>query len=326
MRLTRRTLLHAVPAALATPALGQAPWQPDRPIRAIVPFPAGGATDVWARLCLEPMSEILRVPIVVENRSGAGSMIGSDAVAKAAPDGTTLLFTITTLVQAPIVLGNAPYDAIRDFTPIGMMGATVLIFMCRSSLGPRNLPEFVELARARARAGQGLSMGSYGSGSTGHVFGLQANQALNLGLTHVAYRGEAPMISAYLGNEVDCGFNSLTSAREHVISGKLRPLAALGEARAQTMPEIPTFIEQGADVGRGWAGFVGLLGPARLPAPILARLEDAFRQSMERETVRRRLNQLDTDVEWQGSQQFGQTIIRSRDIWAELTRGIDLQL
>ena len=212
MRLTRRTLLHAAPAALATPALGQAPWQPDRPIRAIVPFPAGGATDVWARLCLEPMSEILRVPIVVENRSGAGSMIGSDAVAKAAPDGTTLLFTITTLVQAPIVLGNAPYDAIRDFTPIGMMGATVLIFMCRSSLGPRNLPEFVEFARARARAGQGLSMGSYGSGSTGHVFGLQANQVLNLGLTHVAYRGEAPMISAYLGNEVDCGFNSLTSA------------------------------------------------------------------------------------------------------------------
>jgi tripartite-type tricarboxylate transporter receptor subunit TctC len=332
MRLPRRALLAAPLAATplaapwATPAFAQAPWQPDRPIRVIVPFPAGGATDVWARLCLEPVGEMLRTPIVIENRSGAGSMIGSDLVAKAPADGHTLLFTITSLVQAPIVLGNAPYDAVRDFTPIGMMGNTVLIFMARSELGPRNLPEFIDFARARARAGRGLSLGSYGAGSTGHVFGLRVNEVLNLGMTHVAYRGEAPMITAYLGNEADCGFNSLTSAREHVLSGKLRPLAALGEARAQTMNDVPTFIEQGADVGRGWSGFVGLLGPARLPAPILARLEETFRQAMARDSVRTRLNQLDTDVEWQGSQQFGQTIIRSRDMWAELTRGVDLQL
>ncbi|WP_164867789.1 Bug family tripartite tricarboxylate transporter substrate binding protein [Rhodovarius crocodyli] len=323
MRLPRRALLAA---PLATPAFAQAPWQPDRPIRVVVPLAPGGATDVWARLCLDPVSEILRVPIVIENRSGAGTMIGSDVVAKAAPDGHTLLFTLTTLVQAPIVLGNAPYDAVRDFTPIGMMGTTVLVFMARSNLGPRTMPEFIDFARARARAGRGLALGSYAAGSTGHVFGLLINEKLNLGMTHVAYRGEAPMVTAYLGGELDCGLNSLTICREHVNAGKLIPLAALGDTRPASMPNVPTFVEHGADIGRGWSGFVGLLGPARMPPHILARLEDAFRQSMARENVRNRLAQLDTEVIWQGSQEFGQTVVRSRDMWAELTRGVDLQL
>ena len=319
---------HLMALGLAAPAIAQAqaPWQPDRPIRVIVPFPAGGATDVWARLLAEPMSEMLRVPVVVENRSGAAGMIGADAVAKAAPDGYTLLFTITPLVQAPIVLGNSPYDALRDFTPIGQMGNTTLIFCVRGDLPPRTLPEFVAYAQAQRAAGRSLNLGSWAAGSTAHVYALAFNNQLNLGMTHVAYRGEAPMVTAYLAREVDCGVNSLTSVREHIATGRLRGLAALGENRHPNMRDIPTFFEQGVDIGRGYSGFIGLLGPARLPAPVLARHADVFRQVMARDTIRRRLLDMDTDPDWLGPEDFAAAIARVHAKWLEVTRGMDLQM
>lgn len=322
----RHLLALAGSTALAAPAFAQPAWQPDRPIRFVVPFPAGGATDVWARLVAEPMSEMLRVPVVIENRSGAASIIGSDLVAKSPPDGHTLLFTITPLVQAPIVLNQHPYDVARDFTPIGQMGTTTLIFMCRSELGARNLAEFIAMARERAARGQGLNLGSWAAGSTAHVFGLAFNNSHNLGMTHVAYRGEAPMLAAYLSREVDCGINSLTTMREHIASGRMTPLAALGEARAGGMREVPTFVEQGVDLGRDWSGFAGLLGPARLPQPVHARLAEVFRLTMERPALRQRLLDMDTDPVWLGPEEFGRAILRVRDRWTELTRGMDLQL
>ncbi len=322
----RRHLIAMAGSALAAPAFAQSGWQPDRPIRLIVPFPAGGATDVWARLCAEPMSEMLRVPVLIENRSGASGMLGADLVAKATPDGHTLLFTITPLVQSPIVLKQHPYDAVRDFMPIGQMGTTTLVFMCRSALPPRTLPEFITFAQSQARTGRGLNLGSWAAGSSAHVFALAMNNGLNLGMTHVTYRGEAPMVTAYLSGEVDCGINSLTSTREHIMAGRLRPLAALGDARAGGFPAVPTFIEQGVDVGRGWSGFVGLLGPARMPPPVHARLVEVFRETMHREGLRQRLIAMDTDPVWLGPEDFGAAILRIRDIWTELTRGMDLQL
>ncbi len=320
----RRSLLAS--AMLAAPALAQGAWQPDRPIRVIVPFPPGGATDVWARLVAEPMAEMLRVPVLIENRSGASSILGSDLVAKAAPDGHTLLFTITPLVQAPIVLNQHPYDPVRDFSPIGQMGTTTLVFMCRAALPPRNLREFIAFAQERARAGRGLNLGSWAAGSTAHVFALQMNNALNMGMTHVTYRGEAPMVTAYLSDEVDCGINSLTSTRVHIEAGRLRPLAALGDDRAAGMRDVPTFYEQGVDIGRGWSGFAGLLGPARLPAPVHARLAEVFRETMHRQAIRDRLLAMDTNPVWLGPEDFGAAIRRVRDIWTELTRGMDLQV
>ena len=322
----RHLLALAGSTALAAPAFAQPAWQPDRPIRVVVPFPAGGATDVWARLVAEPMAEMLRVPVVIENRSGAASIIGSDLVAKSPPDGHTLLFTITPLVQAPIVLNQHPYDVARDFTPIGQMGTTTLIFMCRSEFGVRNLAEFITMARERARRGQGLNLGSWAAGSTAHVFGLAFNNSHNLGMTHVAYRGEAPMLAAYLSREVDCGINSLTTMREHIVSGRMTPLAALGEARAGGMRDVPTFFEQGVDLGRDWSGFAGLLGPARLPPHVHARLAEVFRLTMERPALRQRLLDMDTDPVWLGPEDFGRAILRVRDRWIEITRGMDLQL
>ncbi|MFL1463299.1 Bug family tripartite tricarboxylate transporter substrate binding protein [Roseococcus sp. DSY-14] len=329
MSTPRRAVLAlglAAPSLALAQGGGVGQWQPDRPIRVIVPFPAGGATDVWARLLAEPLAELLRVPVVVENRSGAAGMIGADAVAKSAPDGHTLLFTITPLVQSPIVLGNSPCDPIRDFTPIGQMGNTTLIFCVRGDHPPRTLGDFIAFARARRAAGQALMLGSWAAGSTAHVYALAMNNQLDLGMTHVAYRGEAPMVTAYLAREVDCGINSLTSVREHMATGKLRGLAALGDARHPNMRDIPTFFEQGVDVGRGWSGFIGLLGPARLPPAVLARHAEAFRQVMARDAIRRRLLEMDTDPDWLGPEDFARTIARVQAKWIEITRGMDLQL
>lgn len=311
---------------LAAPALAQGAWQPERPIRVIVPFPPGGATDVWARLVTETMGEILRANFVVESRSGAAGMIGAEAVARAPADGHTLLFTITSLVQSPVVLRQNPYDAVRDFTPIGQMGTTTLIFMSRAALGPRNLAEFITFAREQSQRGRGVNLGSWAAGSSAHVFALALNNQLNLGMTHVAYRGEAPMLAAYLGQEVDCGINSLTTMRPHIENGTMVPLAALGDTRAGGLPNVPTFVEQGHDIGRGWSGFVGMLAPARLPERIHTRLAEAFRETMARPALQARLRQMDTDPIWLGPQDFGAAIERVRAKWIELTAGMDLQL
>lgn len=330
--MNRRHLLSLAGAStlaapdLSSPALAQGAWQPDRPIRVIVPFPPGGATDVWARLVSESMSEIMRTAFVVESRSGAAGMIGADAVAKSQPDGHTLLFTITPLVQSPVVLRQNPYDAVRDFTPIGQMGTTTLIFMSRAALGPRNLTEFIAFARQRAAAGQGLNLGSWAAGSSAHVFALALNNLLNLGMTHVAYRGEAPMLAAYLGQEVDCGINSLTTMRPHIENGTMVPLAALGDARAGGLPNVPTFVEQGHEIGRGWTGFAGLLGPAPMPERVHTRLVDALRETMERPALQARLRQMDTDPIWLGPREFGAVIEQVRARWIEITTGMDLQM
>lgn len=225
-----------------------------------------------------------------------------------------------------MVLGQAPYDVERDFTPIGQMGTTTLLFMCRAEFPVRSLQEFIAFARAQAATGRGLNLGSWSAGSTAHVFGLAFNNQFNLGMTHVAYRGEAPMLAAYLAREVDCGINSLTTMRPHIVSGRIRALAALGDARAGGMPEVPTFLDQGVEIGRGWSGFAGLLGPARMPQPVHARLVEAFRLTMERPALRERLIQLDTDPAWLGPEDFGRAILRVRDRWIEITRGMDLQL
>lgn len=201
------------------------------------------------------------------------------------------------------------------------MGTTTLVFVVRGDHPVRNLREFAEYAR-----GRNLVLGSWAAGSTAHVFGLQLNNELRLGMTHVAYRGEAPMLTAYLAREVDAGLNSLTTVREHIRSGRLRALAALGDRRAAGMPEVPTIVEQGFEIGRGWSGFIGLLGPARLPPPVLARHVGVFRQVMERPALRQRLLELDTDPLWLGPEEFGAEIARVQAKWIEVTRGMDLQL
>ena len=319
----RRRSLPALGAALlATPALAQGSNQagyPDRPIRFIVPFPAGGATDIWSRLIAEAMSADLGQPIVIENRSGAGGMLGAEVVAKGPTDGYTLLYTISPLIQSPVVFRRWPYQPLEDFAPIGKVGTTPLPFCIRPEIPARTLAEFVAYAR-----GRDLSFGSYATGSSGHAFAQLFSDAEKLGMTHIAYRGEAPMLTDILGGRIQCGFHSMTASGDHIRSGRLRPLACLGRRRIPSLPELPTFIELGYQDEFAMSGFIGLFAPARVPASIQARLVESFAGAMRQEGVLRRLQEMDTLAGYLPPAEFKAEMATQLQQWTALATAMNL--
>ena len=316
----RRSLPALGVALFAAPALAQAPY-PDRPIRFVVPFPAGGATDIWSRVTAEAMSADLGQPIVVENRSGAGSMLGSDYVAKGPTDGYTLLFTISPLIQSPVVFHRWPYQPLEDFAPIGKMGTTPLPFCIRPEIPARTLAEFVAYAR-----GRDLAFGSYATGSSGHAFAQLFSDVEKLGMTHIAYRGEAPMLTDILGGRIQCGFHSMTAAGDYIRSGRLRPLATLGRKRIPSMPDLPSFLDLGYPEAFGNSGFIGLFAPARVAPPILARLTESFAGAMRSEAVLRRLLEMDTIPGYLAPAEFRAEMTVQLRQWTELATAMNLSV
>lgn len=317
--LYRRHLLGVAATTLAAPAAAQdnTAW-PGRPIRLIVPFPAGGATDLWARMIAEAMAGPLGQPVLVENRSGAGGMVGTEAAAKAPPDGHTLLFTITTHVQSPVVFRRWPYR-LEDFSPIGRLGTSPLPFCVRPEVPAATIAEFVAWAR-----GRDLSFGSYSAGSTGHAMAQLLSDRERLGMTHVAYRGEAPMLTDLLGGRIVCGFHSMTAAGDFIRSGRLRALACLGRVRIPSLPAIPTFVELGYPDAFALAGFIGLMAPARVPPAILARLVGTFRDAMADAGLQRRFLEMDTLPGYLGPAAFAEDIARVLREWSELATSMNL--
>lgn len=310
-------LRRQLPLLLAVPALAQT-W-PDRPIRMIVPLPPGGATDVWARMVAEPMSATLGQPIVIENRSGAGGMVGTEAAARAVPDGNTLLFTITTHVQSPVVFRRWPYQPLADFAPIGRMGLSPLPFVIQRDIPANTLSEFVSWARGRR-----LDYGSYSAGSTGHAIAQMLSDAERLEMNHVAYRGEAPLLTDMLGGRVSCAIHSMTVAGDYIRSGRLKPLACTSRARIPSLPDVPTFVDLGYPPEFALSGFIGMLAPARVPGPILARITDAFRQAMERPDILRRLREIDVLPAYLGPEEFAQDIQQVWTMWQALATAMNL--
>jgi tripartite-type tricarboxylate transporter receptor subunit TctC len=294
----RRPLLGLAAATLAMPAVparAQGTY-PDRPIRFIVPFPPGGGTDTWARIAAEAMQPELGQPIVVENRGGAGGLVGTEAAAKAPPDGHTLLFTITTHIQTPVVMRRFPYDPVRDFAPIGRLGTTSISFCVGPKVPPevRALRDFVAWGK-----GRDLSFGSYAPGSTGHAFALLLAEEAGLTIEHVAYRGETPMLQDMLSGQIDGGFHSMAAAGEMIKAGRLRALATAGERRIPALGEVPLLKELGFSERFSFSGFSGLLAPARVPQPILERLAEAFRVAANKPEAHRRLLAVDTVPSYQ---------------------------
>ena len=322
----RRNLLAlagtGLAAAMTRPASAQGAY-PDRPIRFIVPFPPGGCTDVWARITAEGMQPELGQPIIIENRGGAGGLVGTEAAAKAVPDGYTLLFTITTHVQTPVVMRRFPYDPINDFAPIGRLGTTSILF-CVGPAVPASVTT-MDGFRAWAR-GRDLSLGSYAPGSTGHAFALMLAQEAELQMTHVGYRGETPMLQDMLAGQIHGGFHSMAAAGEMMKAGRVRPLGASGTERVPSMPGVPTMKELGFSDRFAFTGFLGLLAPARTPAPILRRLAEAFRVAAQKPETIRRLLAIDTVPAYQDPDAFRAQIARSLREWTEIANALDLRI
>ena len=321
MRVRRRSLLGAT-AALPMPAVAQGGY-PDRPVRFIVPFPPGGGTDVWARIAADGMQAELGQAIVIENRGGAGGLVGTEAAAKVPPDGYTLLFTITTHVQTPVVVKRFPYDPVADFAPIGRLGTTAITF-CVGPAVPatvRSMAEFTAWA-----SGRDLSLGSYAPGSTGHAFALMLAEEAKLRMTHVAYRGETPMLQDMLAGLIHGGFHSMAAAGEMIRAGRIRPLASSGDRRVPSLPEVPTLGELGFSRRFAFGGFSGLLAPARTPQPVLDRLVEAFRVVAAKPETHQRLLAIDTFPSYQDPATFRAQIERNLREWTAIATALNLSV
>lgn len=287
----KRRALGLLPAALAlpalaTPALAQAPWPQGGPIRFVVPFAPGGTTDIIGRLVTAEMSRRIGQTILVENRPGAGAMLGTGQVARAAPDGYTLLLSvISAMIVGKVLQGDrAPWDPDRDFAHIAMVMSTPYLILVRPDLPIRDIAGLVAAARAQPDA---LSYGSSGIGSMPHLVMVRFLAAAGITMTHVPYRGSAQIVTDIAGGVLPMMVDSLTAASANIRSGALRPLAHSWPERVPGFPDIPTFRELGFPdlVVDGWSG---IAAPARTPQPILERLATAAREALASPDLLRR--------------------------------------
>lgn len=291
MTITRRLLMAAAAACpLAIPLTGFAQAWPSRPIKLIVPFPPGGTTDIVARTMSERLSQELGQPVVVDNRPGAAGAIGSDAVAKAAPDGYTIgMATVTTHAVNPAVFSKLPYDVLRDLAPITRLVAVPNVMTVSPALKVETMSQFLSLVRAQP-AGK-FTYGSAGQGSEANLMGELFNQSAQVKLLHIPYRGSAPALQDAMGGQVDAVFDNLPSSLPFIKSGKLRALAVASPKRIALLPDVPTFAEVGLTPVNDTSWF-GLIAPAKTPPDVIARIRDASTKVLGQSEVRAALAKL----------------------------------
>jgi tripartite-type tricarboxylate transporter receptor subunit TctC len=252
------------------PALGTVHAQsyPSRAVRLIVPFAAGGSTDIIARTIGQKLNEAWGQPVVVDNRPGGSTVIGTDAVAKAAPDGHTLLITPAPFTIVPSLIAKLPYDPARDFEPVTLINTTPLVVVVHPGVPAKTINELISLAKKKPGT---LNYGSSGSGGSNHLAGELFNAMAGVKMVHVPYKGNAPALADLVGGHVDVVFNGLTSAMPLIKSGRLRALAVTSLQRSAALPGMATLDELGLK-GFQAVAWNGLTAPARTPKDIIAKL------------------------------------------------------
>ena len=268
---------------------GSAPAQdayPNKPITMIVPFAAGGSTDVIGRLVAEGLRIVLGQPVVVDNRAGAGGSLGTAAIVKAAPDGYTIgMGTASTLTINPATYRSLPFDVLSDLSPIGNIAVVPNIMSINPAVKASNMAEFIALARAVPGK---FSYASPGYGSVGHLLGEQFKIATKTDIVHVPYRGMGPALNDAIGGQVQVIFDNLPTSLELVKSGKLRGLGLSGTKRIEAISDVPTFGELGLE-DINWVAFFGLIAPKDTPAPIVKRLNEALVRLLAMPEIREKL-------------------------------------
>lgn len=263
----------ALTGAIALPALAQGSY-PNRPITLVVPFPPGGSADGAARAMADKLGKVLGQTVIVDNKAGAGGTIGCTLVAKAAPDGYTLILTSqTTHVVNPAVSPNLPYDAVKDFAPITLIDRLANVLLINPALPVKTFPEFVKYVKANPGK---LNYASSGNGSVAHLSMELLKAKLGLFITHIPYRGAGPALTELLSNQVQMTWNNLTSNLSIIQSGRLRALAVASPIRAPQLPDVPTFDELKLP-DLNLTSWTGIAAPAKTPEPIITQLYDAMR-------------------------------------------------
>ncbi|QKH39220.1 tripartite tricarboxylate transporter substrate binding protein [Achromobacter pestifer] len=290
---------------------------PAKPIRLVVAFSPGGSADILARLLAERMAENLGKPVIVENKAGASGNIGGDFVARSAPDGYTLLLASAgPTVINPSLYSNMPYEPATDLAPVSLLIKDYNLMVINASIPARNLKEFI--AYAKSHPGK-LSFGSPGTGTPAHLAGELLNQRAGTELLHVPYKGTGPAITDLLAGHITMMIDNMPPLLPYVQSGKLRALAVASQARAESMPDVPTAKEAGLD-GYVVTAWKGLMVPAGTPGPVIERLHVAVTQALASPEMKKRLVELGAEPVGGSPAQFAEQIRNDTAWWAALIK------
>jgi tripartite-type tricarboxylate transporter receptor subunit TctC len=325
LALTRR---HAI-AGLA--ALGTGAWSaaaraadsfPAKPISIIVPYAAGGFTDIVARLVAQKMSQQLGQPVIVENKAGASTIIGAEYVARAAPDGYTLLMAVTTTLSSnPFLFKKLPYKS-ADFLPIALTGLTPFVLSASPTVPANNLKELIALEKSKPGT---FNMATLGTGSSTHLVGEMFNQLAGIKLNMIPYKGAGPALSDLMGGHVQLYFDAISTSAPLFRSGKLKGIAIASENRSPVIPDLPTFAESGL-AGMQAASWYGLLAPAGTPAEVIDLLNRAVNDALRAPDVHARVEQEGAAAPVLSPQRFGELIEQHTRTWERIIKPLNIQL
>jgi tripartite-type tricarboxylate transporter receptor subunit TctC len=324
MKLPRRKFLHLAAGAAAAPALSciaSAQAYPSRPVRIIVGFPAGGPTDIHARLVAEWLSRRLNRSFIVENRPGAGGNIGTEAAVRAAPDGYTLLLCSPTEVRNEILYSDLKFSFIRDTTPIASMARGAMVLVVHPSFSVQSIPELIAAAKANPDS---LTVASGGIGTGQHVSYELFKSMTGARMLHVPYRGGGPALTDVLGRQVQVYFSTIPDALEHIKAGRLRALGVTTATRVQALPNVPT-------VGEFVPGFetvswYGIVAPRDTPASIVDLLNKAVNAGLADPKIKQSIADLGETVFSSSPAEFGRFVAAENEKWGEVLRAANIKL
>lgn len=296
---------------------------PEKAVTVVVPYPAGGTTDVLGRIVAEQLTEALGQPFVVENRPGGGGSVGMASVAQTEPDGYTLIMgSILTQGIHPAIRDDLPYDPVGDFTPISLIANTPNVMLANVD-SPFQTVEDV-IAHARENPGE-LDFGSTSVTGSPHMSGELLKTLADIDMVHVPYQGGGPLLAGIMSGEVPLGFDNLPSASGHIRAGTVRPLAVTTTERWPEHPDIPTFQEAGVE-GYDVSAWFGLLAPAGVPEDVVATLETALGEAFSQPEVRERLMELGAEAVGSTSEEFGQRIAEENERWRKVAESVDIKV
>lgn len=314
----RRRLLAGGALATAThalPSLAADPW-PGKPVRFIVPFPPGGPVDTTARVASQKLGEMWKVGTVIDNRAGAGGVVGAQAAAREAPDGYTLFMGAIHHAVNPTLMGNLPYDIEKDFAPVSFAAMFPVFVVVHPSVAADSIPSLIALAK---KPGTQLSFGSSGNGGGTHLAGELFNMEAGTQLQHVPYKGSAPAMNDLLGGQVQIMFADAPTALPQIKAGRVKVLAVASPRRSAMLPDVPTVAESGLSSYEAYS-WAALFAPAKTPQPVLDKINADFQTAFNDPAVRQRLLEAGAEADPGTQEQMRQRLRGEIDKWARVIK------
>ncbi len=318
--ITRRLCAVAFTAsAFGLAGVAQAQTFPSKPVRIVVPFAPGGATDILARLLGEKLAPRLGQPVIIDNKAGAAGILGTDAVAKAAPDGHTLVLGLSSsLLTNQFLYEKLPFNVQRDLVLVSQIATAPLLLVVHPSVPVSSASELLQyVGRNKGK----LSYGSYGIGAYPHLAGAYMSDSQQADMTHLPYKGEAPMVQDLIGGQIHMAYASALQAKPHIDAGKIKVLGVTGEQRIAVLPNVPTLMEQGLkDEPYRLVGWLAVAAPAGTPKAVVQRLADELRSASEQPEVKARIAAMGFEAKAGTPESFAATYKRELPVWERLVR------